>query len=69
MPDGPIDFRKHVWPILEANCISCHRKPYVDEKTGRRKRPKGRVELDSVAGINKSKRGKVVIASQRVGTL
>ena len=58
-----IDFRTQVLPILQKNCIECHQAAHVDEN-GKRRRPKGRVELDSVAGINKSKRGKVVVAGK-----
>ena len=58
-----IDFRKQVLPILQKNCIECHQAAHVDEN-GKRRRPKGRVELDSVAGIKKSKRGKVVVPSK-----
>jgi hypothetical protein len=56
-----VDFKKEIWPILEKSCIECHRAPYVDDD-GKRRRPKGRVELDSLAGIKKSKKGRVVVA-------
>lgn len=58
-----VDFEKQVLPILEKRCIECHRTTYVD-KDGKRHRPKGRVMLDSVANIEKSKRGDVVIAGK-----
>ena len=53
-----VDFAKDVFPILERNCVECHRATYVDEN-GRRRRPKGRVMLDTLANIQKSKRGKL----------
>ena len=49
-----VDFAKDVFPILERNCVECHRATYVDEN-GRRRRPKGRVMLDTLANIQKSK--------------
>ena len=58
-----VDFAKQVFPILEKNCIECHRATYVD-KNGRRQRPKGRVMLDTLANIRKSKRGKLFVAEQ-----
>ncbi len=58
-----VDFAKQVFPILEKNCIECHRATYVD-KNGRRQRPKGRVMLDTLANIQKSKRGKLFVAKQ-----
>lgn len=58
-----VDFAKQVFPILERNCIECHRATYVDQN-GRRQRPKGRVMLDTLANIRKSKRGKLFVAKQ-----
>ena len=58
-----VDFAKDVFPILERNCTECHRATYVDEN-GRRRRPKGRVMLDTLANIKKSKRGKLFVAKK-----
>ena len=58
-----VDFAKDVFPILEKNCVECHRATYVDEN-GRRRRPKGRVMLDTLANIQKSKRGKLFVAKK-----
>ncbi len=62
-PKPTVDFATKIWPILEKRCVECHQAPYVD-KNGRRKKPKGRVELDSIVGIQRSKRGKVVRAGE-----
>jgi len=56
-------WERHVLPIFKRNCIECHREPYVD-KNGRRQRPKGRVMLDTLANIKKSKRGKLFVAKK-----
>ena len=58
-----VDFQKQIYPILEKSCIECHRATYVD-KNGRRRRPKGKVMLDTLANIKKSKRGKLFIAGK-----
>ncbi|MEC7725398.1 MAG: c-type cytochrome domain-containing protein [Planctomycetota bacterium] len=58
-----IDFAKQIFPIFERNCIECHRATYVD-KNGRRQRPKGRVMLDTLANIQKTKRGKLIVAKK-----
>ena len=59
----PVNFEQQIWPIFEKNCIECHRAPYVD-KNGRRRKPKGKVRLDTKSGIQKSKKGKLVIAKK-----
>ena len=58
-----IDFAKDVFPILDRNCTECHRATYTDEN-GRKRRPKGRVMLDTLANIKKSKRGKLFVANK-----
>lgn len=58
-----IDFGKQVFPILEKHCVECHRETYVDEN-GRRRRPKGKVMLDTLANIKKSKGGKLFVAKK-----
>ncbi|MCK5942640.1 MAG: hypothetical protein KAI24_11755 [Planctomycetes bacterium] len=58
-----VDFAKHVFPILEKHCTECHRTTYVDEN-GRKRRPKGRVMLDTRKNIEKSKRGKLFVAKK-----
>lgn len=58
-----IDFAKDVFPILDRNCTECHRATYTDEN-GRKRRPKGRVMLDTLANIKKSKRGKLFVAKK-----
>ena len=55
-----IDFHKQVWPLLEAKCVQCHQAAHVDEN-GRKRRPKGRVQLDDKAAMLKAKRGKLII--------
>jgi hypothetical protein len=61
--NAKVDFQKQVFPILERNCTECHRATYVDEN-GRKRRPKGKVMLDTLANIKKSKRGKLIIAKK-----
>lgn len=58
-----VDFAKEIFPIFERNCIECHRTTFVDEN-GRRRRPKGRVMLDTLANIQKTKRGKLIVAKK-----
>ena len=41
----PIDFAKHVLPIMEDRCFSCHNAPY--EKNGRTIHPKAGLRLDT----------------------
>lgn len=38
------DFATDVWPILQDNCIKCHKAPYMDG--GKLKKPKGDLRLD-----------------------
>lgn len=46
MADEPkVDFQKDIWPIIENNCIKCHREPYM--KNGKMKKPKGGLRLDT----------------------
>jgi len=58
-----VDFQKQIFPIFEKHCTECHQATYVD-KNGRKRRPKGRVMLDTLANIKKSKRGKLIIAKK-----
>ena len=52
--DGePIDFTKHVLPIMEERCISCHSTPY--EKNGRTIHPKAGLSLDNYESVMKGK--------------
>ena len=60
---GKVDFAAQVLPILEKNCFKCHRSPYTDD-TGKPRRPKGGVALDTKDGITTSKKGKVVVAKK-----
>jgi len=59
----PIDFEKQLWPILESKCIQCHSAPRRTA-SGRLKKPKAGVQLDSAAGIRSSQRGKVIVAGR-----
>jgi len=43
-----IDFSKQIYPLLKEKCLSCHAAPYKDAKSGRTKKPKGGVRLDTV---------------------
>ncbi len=44
-PDEPIDFEKHLMPMIEESCMDCHGAPYV--KNGRTIQPKAGLRLDS----------------------
>ena len=44
-PDEPIDFEKHLMPMIEESCLDCHGAPYV--KNGRTIPPKAGLRLDS----------------------
>ncbi|MBL9076047.1 MAG: hypothetical protein JNL08_01005 [Planctomycetes bacterium] len=58
-----VDFEKQIWPILEKRCLECHATEHTDAD-GKVKKPKGRVVLDTKEGIEKSKRGKLVVAKK-----
>jgi hypothetical protein len=49
----PVEFGKHVYPILRDHCLKCHAAPYQDARTGRTKKPKGGIRFDSVELIKK----------------
>jgi hypothetical protein len=61
-------FERHIVPILKRNCIECHQGEYIDNN-GRKQRPKGRVMLDTLANIKKSKRGKLFVAKDTDASL
>lgn len=65
---GKVIFERHIFPILERNCIECHRAEYVDSN-GRKKRPKGKVMFDTLANIQKSKRGRLFVAKDTDASL
>jgi hypothetical protein len=58
--DAKLDFQKDVWPILEKNCVECHRPTFTD-KDGRVRRPKGGLVLDSRKGIEAGAKGDPVL--------
>jgi hypothetical protein len=58
-----VDFEKQIWPILEKRCVDCHATEHATDD-GRKKKPKGGVTLDSRAGIEASKKGKLVAAKK-----
>ena len=58
--DGePIDFTKHVLPIMEERCISCHSTPYV--KNGRTIHPKAGLSLDNYESVMKGNLDNTVV--------
>jgi hypothetical protein len=63
-----VDFQKHVLPILEKNCFECHSTAHVDG-SGKTKKPKGNVIFDNREGIQKSKKGKVVVPKKPADSL
>ncbi len=50
--DDKVDFEKQILPIIKAKCYKCHQSEHTDE-TGKVKKPKGGLILDSAAGIKK----------------
>jgi len=58
-----VDFVAQVLPILEKNCVECHKAPFTDAD-GKKKKPKGGVILDSREGIEKGKKGKLVVSKK-----
>lgn len=58
-----VDFVTQVLPILEKSCVECHKAPHTGSD-GKQKKPKGGVTLDTRAAIEKSKKGKLVVASK-----
>lgn len=58
-----VDFVAQVLPILEKNCVECHKAPFTDAD-GKKKKPKGGVILDSRDGIEKGKKGKLVVSKK-----
>lgn len=47
-----VDFEKQVLPILKAKCFKCHEKEHTDD-TGKLKKPKGGLVLNTPEGIKK----------------
>ncbi len=58
-----VDFATQIWPILQKRCVECHETAHVDA-SGKTKKPKGGVVLDTKEGITTSKKGKLVIAKK-----
>ena len=50
-PGEPIDFDRHVLPILEERCNSCHHAPF--DRSGRLVNPKASLRFDSFAQVMK----------------
>lgn len=50
-PDEPVDFHRHVLPIMVERCQSCHKAPY--EKNGRTIHPKAGLALDDYESVMK----------------
>ncbi len=47
-----VDFEKEILPILDAKCMKCHETEHTDA-TGKLKKPKGGLVLDTAEGIKK----------------
>ena len=59
-----IDYKKEVYPIIKNHCLKCHYSPYVTE-SGRQKKPKGKLILDTKIGIKKGgEHGKIIVPHQ-----
>ena len=48
-----VDFGTQIYPILKQNCLSCHAATYVDSASGRNKKPKAGLRLDTTELIAK----------------
>ena len=58
----PVSFTAHIWPMIKARCVKCHREDYVDEK-GKTRKAKGDLRLDSPDWIKKGgENGDVIVA-------
>lgn len=62
-PQTEIGFETNILPILQNRCFKCHSAP-ITGTNGNVSKPKGDVQLDSVKGINESRNGEVIIASE-----
>ena len=61
-PGEPIDFDRHVLPILEERCNDCHHAPF--DRSGRLVNPKASLRFDSFAEVMKGNLdGPVVVAN------
>ena len=60
----PIDFTKHVLPIMEDRCFSCHNAPY--EKNGRTIHPKAGLRLDTHEWVMKGNLDDTVVEAGNV---
>jgi hypothetical protein len=62
-PGEPIDFDRHVLPILEERCNSCHHAPF--DRSGRLVNPKASLRFDSFAQVMKGNLdGPVIVANE-----
>ena len=59
-----VDFEAQILPILKSHCFSCHSAPKSDTSGDPIRKPKGGVQLDSIAGIEASLHGEVIIAGE-----
>ena len=61
---GDVTFEKDIWPIFEARCIECHKKPY--EEDGKLKKPKAGLRLDGAWHIMKgSEDGPIIVPGRK----
>ncbi|MFT5130679.1 MAG: mono/diheme cytochrome c family protein, partial [Rhodothermales bacterium] len=59
-----VSFREHIWPMIKAKCVKCHREDYVDEK-GKKRKAKGELRLDSPDWIKEGgENGDAVVAGK-----
>lgn len=64
--DDKVDFEKQILPIFKSKCFKCHEHEHTDE-TGKLKKPKGGLVLDTPEGIKKGGKedgDKVVVAGK-----
>ena len=60
-----IDFVKEVLPVLQDRCLKCHQYPYIDKKSGKLKKPKADLLLESAESIMKgAEDGPVVVPGE-----
>ena len=52
-----VDYKKDIQPIFDNSCVKCHKAPYKDERTGRMKKPKSGLRMDSYEELMKGAEG------------
>ena len=56
-----VDYAKDIQPIFDNSCVKCHKAPYKDERTGRMKKPKAGLRMDSYEELMKGSEDGAVV--------